>query len=188
VLETLEDRVLLSSATVFTVTSTASSGSGSLPAAITQANNNGNPAGSIIQFDRTVFGSPQTITLSGTLALSGKAGPEVIDGPGSGLLTISGNHSFEVFLVTTNATTATLSGLTITGGSAPSGGGIDNEGWLSLTDCTIAGNSVNLATFANGGGGGIYNNGTLTVTESTISGNSVKPTLGAGVGGGIENY
>ena len=56
---------------------------GSLPFAIAQANANPNSAGSVIQFDPTIFNSanPRTITLTATLTLSETGGPEVIDGP-----------------------------------------------------------------------------------------------------------
>ena len=86
-LEGLEDRLLLSgSPTIYTVNSTnggvsGSGDSGTLPYVIGLANADSNTAGSEIQFDPTVFASPQTITLSSTLELSETAGPEVIDGP-----------------------------------------------------------------------------------------------------------
>ena len=64
--------------------------------------------------------------------------------------------------------TSTLVGLTITGGlTADSGGGIDNDGTLTVTNSTIANNSAGY-----GDGGGIYNAGTMTVTNSTIANNS----------------
>ena len=85
--EGLEPRCLLSASaapTVFMVSNTNDSGTGSLRAAITNANDNTSPAGSVIEFDPTVFSAttPQTITLtSGKLELSEFPGPEVIDGP-----------------------------------------------------------------------------------------------------------
>ncbi len=48
--------------------------SGDLLWAITQANANPNTAGSVINFDPTVFGTAQTITLSRTLELSETGG------------------------------------------------------------------------------------------------------------------
>jgi hypothetical protein len=91
VLEGLEGRVLLSgNPTYYTVNLTSDTGAssgtdgttgtpaGDLLWAITQANANANPAGSVIEFDPTVFATPQTITLSHILVLSGSAGPEVI--------------------------------------------------------------------------------------------------------------
>ena len=155
--------------------------------------------------------APLTITLSsslGPLVFSDTAAAEAIVGPGSDMLTISGSGSTQVFSVSSEVT-ATLSDLTISGGSAMSGGGIDNAGSLTLTNivisdstatnygggvqnsgmltmsaCTIEGNSVLVS-----GGGGIENDGTMTIDTSTISGNSVQNRVPspAVFGGGIEN-
>jgi hypothetical protein len=62
------------------------------------------------------------------------------------------------------------------GSSSDFGGGIENNGVLSVTDSTISGNKTQ------GIGGGIYNTGTLAITDSTISGNQA-----AGGGGAIYN-
>ncbi len=187
-LEGLEARVLLSgNPTYYTVNLTSDSGtssgtdayptagtpSGDLLWAITQANANTNTAGSIIDFDPTVIATPETITLSSTLVLSESAGPEVIDGPSSGVV-ISGNNAVEVFQVD-GGVTGTLAGLTISGGLAGYfGGGIDNGGALTITGSNITENSCT------GNGDGISNSGTLTVIDSTIEGNS-----GGLYGGGI---
>ena len=75
--------------------------------------------------------------------------------------------------------TATIAGLTIADGKSDSnGGGIDNAGTLTVTNCTLSGNSAPQ-------GGGILSEpgGTLTVTNSTLSGNSADY-----FGGGILNY
>jgi hypothetical protein len=65
---------------------------------------------------------------------------------------------------------------TITGNSAgTSGGGVHNDGTLTVTNSTIAGNSAETR------GGGVHNGGTLTVTNSTITGNSARS------GGGMAN-
>jgi hypothetical protein len=179
-LEGLEGRVLLSGdPTLYTVNSTGngSSGtgtSGTLPYVITQANANPNPAGSLIEFDPAVFSSPQTITLANTLTLTEKAGPEVIDGPGADLVTISGNQSVQVFQVNSGVT-ATISGLIITGGiGSGSGGAISNTGTLSISGSTLSGNS------AGGQGGAIDNEGgTLSISDSTLSGNVARAQGGA---------
>ena len=91
--------------------------SGTLPYVISQANANTNTDGSEIEFDPSVFtsSSPQTITLGATLALSETAGPEVIDGPGAGVVSISGGGAVGVFDVDSGVT-ATITGLTISGG------------------------------------------------------------------------
>ena len=57
-------------------------------------------------------------------------------------------------------------------------GGIENDGFLTITDSTISGNSVE----EYGVGGGIQNGGTLTLTNSTVTGNRVDYM---GSGGGI---
>ena len=193
VLEGLEGRVLLSgNPTYYTVNLTsdtgASSGIDSFPTAGTPsgdlsyciglANANTSSAGSVIDFDPTVFATSQTLTLSSTLDLSESlgGGPVVIEGPTAGLV-ISGTNAVQVISVDSNAT-ASISGLTIAGGTAASGGGIDNAGMLTLTADTI---SANMAT---GSGGGIENeaSGTLIISDSTISGNTA-----GGSGGGIDN-
>ncbi|MFI5457310.1 MAG: beta strand repeat-containing protein [Isosphaerales bacterium] len=166
-----------------------SGATGDLRYCITQANANTDPAGSVITFDPTVFNSssPQTINLTGTLDLSEEAWPEVIQGPGSNVVTISGNDAVRVFEVG-SATTATVSGLTISGGSAPGnqGGGIDNFGSLTVTGCTIADNTaLEGAGIMNGGSdtyGGTLTFPVLTVTDCTISGNSA-----SNLSGGIES-
>ncbi|MFI5455752.1 MAG: beta strand repeat-containing protein [Isosphaerales bacterium] len=160
----------------FTSTGTGTGNAGDLVYCIEQANANPDPAGSVIQFDPTAFATPQTITLTNPLELFNASGPEEIDGPGASLLTIHG-HDVGPFQVD-NGVTANISGLTISGSFAGYGGGIENDGTLTVTDCTIANNE------ADGDGGGIQNesDGTLTITNSTITGNS------GGDGGGIDNY
>jgi len=199
-LEGLEARTLLSgSPSVYMVSdpSDSSTDTGSLPYAIIQANADPNPAGSLIQFDPAVFSTPQTITLASTLKLSETAGPEVIDGPGASLATVSGNKAVRVLQVD-GGVTASISGLTIAGGNDPSGGGINNSGTLSITDSTFSGNSASGGSggyFGGAGSGGaISNSGTLAITDSTFSGNSAllggyggfHLSVGAS-GGGIYN-
>jgi hypothetical protein len=70
----------------------------------------------------------------------------------------------------------TISGCTFSGNSAEEGGGIFNSGTLTVTGSTLSGNSS-----VAGEGGGIFNEGTLTVSGCTLSGNS------AAFGGGIYN-
>ncbi len=186
--EGLEAHVLLSgNPTYYTVNLTSDTGassgtdattgdpSGDLLWAITQANANTNPAGSVINFDPTVFASPQTITLSSTLELSESAGPEAIDASTvTGPVTISGNDSVGVFLVDSNVT-ATLSDLTISDGSGYAGGGIDNAGTLTVSDSAIENCSAYLA------GGGVYGSGAITVTGSTIANNNASLSSGGGI-------
>ena len=163
----LEDRRLLST---FTVTNNASSGAGSLPYEIGLANTAG--GANAIVFD-SLFNTPQTITLGGTqLELSTANESVTITGPAAGV-TVSGGGASRVFQVD-GLVTASISGLTITGGNAGSnnGGGVQNYGSLALTSCTVSDNSASY-------GGGVFNNtGSLALTNCTVSGNS------AGNGGG----
>ena len=71
--------------------------------------------------------------------------------------------------------TAIVEDVTITGGTALNGGGIQNNGTLTLSNSTVTGNAAELF------GGGILNTGTLNVEASTINNNV------AILGGGIAN-
>ena len=151
----------------------------SLPQAINLAN--AEPTADTITFDPNVFQTPQTITLGTQLELADTAGATTIDGPAAGL-TISASGTSRVLLVDTGVT-ASLSGLTMTGGNSGggNGGGVyNNGGTLSLSDCTISGNSSNGAS-----GGGLSSvNGTLSMTNVTVSDNSQSGN-GSQFGGGV---
>ena len=173
----LEDRRLLST---YTVNSIGDSGTGSglvgdLRYCITQANSAG--GNETITFDSTVFNTPQTITLNGTqLELSDTTGAETITGPAAGV-TVNGNNASRVFQID-GGVTASISRMTITGGSAGNGGGLANYGTATLTKSTISSNSASFY-----GGGINTNHGTLALTNCTVSGNSDGQN-----GGGIANY
>jgi hypothetical protein len=148
-------------------------------------------AGDTINFAPSLNG--QTITLTGgVLAISQSV---TIAGPGAGMLTISGNDTTTVFDIAPSNPNqdVTISGLTITNGSATTnGGGILAAGSLrslTLTHDAITGNEVTLGPSSAGGGGGVYLNGAdLVVTDSTIDGNRVTMTGSASNssgGGGI---
>jgi hypothetical protein len=202
-LEAVEDRCLPSTLTV-TSTSDSGSGSLRAEIAAAQSGDTivFSPTLSSSSSSNSHHGgttsTPATITLtSGELDLTKNL---TIQGPGAGQLTISGAGSTSttqhgqktttttrsrVFEIAQNVT-VTLSGLTISNGNglassssvAPGdnhGGGILNQGTLTVSSCTVSGNS---ATY----GGGIYNaGGTVTVSSSTLSGNM------ASEGGGIYN-
>ncbi|MBI1761527.1 MAG: putative Ig domain-containing protein [Acidobacteria bacterium] len=162
-------------------------------------------SGDTIAFDATFFAQPRTITLSGAELLINKN--LTITGTGANKLTLTGNQASRVFTISSGATVA-LSGMTISGGNGAgslangAGGGIYNEGVLTVTGCHLTANTGapggginNQGTVAllgstlsnnrgNGstGGGGIYNAGALSVTNSTISGNQADNSL---AGGGI---
>jgi integrase len=119
-----------------------------------------------ITFDKHVFATAQTINLtSGQLELSNTSETEKIIGPAAGV-TISGGGLSRVLQVDANVQ-ASISGLTITGGSTTgNGGGLTNYGTTTLTNCTVSGN------LSGNTGGGIYNGATLTVSNCVFSGNS----------------
>jgi hypothetical protein len=130
-----------------------------------------------IGFDHTQVTS--AITLVGMqmlLTLPSTTATITIDG-GSAGVTVDGNNSTGIFLVDTGAQ-AVFTNLTLQNGSDPHGGGIDNAGAVTVSNCTLSGNSA-----AGGQGGGIYNTGTLTASNCTLSGNSAA----GGQGGGIYN-
>ena len=124
------------------------------------------------------------ITATGTITLASPL-PRIstsltISGPGASSLTVSGNNSTTVGpIFTITSGTVMISGLTIANGAGGGffGGGIDNDGTLTVSNCTISGNSAR-------SGGGISNLGTLTVSNCTFSGNS---TGASGAGGAIAN-
>jgi fibronectin-binding autotransporter adhesin len=124
-----------------------------------------------ITFDSGLSGP---IDIPGTISLSLNV---TIDGNGSDA-PITGNNTFQIFYIGSSAT-VTLKNLQITDGKAvgggESGGGICNTGTLTLTSCSVYGNT------APGAGGGIFNSGTLTISQSSISNNSAQ------MGGGITN-
>ena len=158
VFEILETRQMMS---VDVVNSTADSGAGSLRQVISAA-----VAGDTIQFSPGLDG--QTITLSsGPLEISKGI---TIAGPGASSLTISGGGASSVFLVDgmDRGSSVFISGLTLTNGNAndnvypfaTSGGAIDNEGVLTLTNSNLTDNTSS-------SGGAIYNDGALTLSTST---------------------
>jgi CSLREA domain-containing protein len=130
--------------------------------------------------DQITFSLPANSTValtSGPLSITTNI---VIKGPGAGLLTIArssaaGIAHFRILNIPVG-TRLDLSGVTISNGLDDTGdgvGGIHNLGILSVTACTISGNTSTT------GAGGILNSGTLSVNNSTISGNSASFRGGA---------
>jgi hypothetical protein len=78
-------------------------------------------------------------------------------------------------------TTAALFDMTITGGQAPNGGGVNNAGNLTMQRDDVRFNSaVGTSPGVDGGGGGVYNSGTLSITDSVIFSNQA-----GAAGGGV---
>ncbi|MCT7989543.1 DUF4347 domain-containing protein [Laspinema olomoucense] len=160
--------------------------------AITDAKNQD----SIINLEKGTY----TLTTSDNSILGANGLPSIQ----TGTLTINGNGAeivraenapddFRIFHIGANAN-VTLNNLTVKNGLANipnseentrrDGGGIYNEGTLTLNQSTITGNQ------AEDDGGGIKNEGILTVRDSTISNNSAGSPLNDNPdanGGGIQN-
>jgi hypothetical protein len=185
--EILEDRTLPSTLTVLNALD---SGAGSLRAAITAAK-----SGDTIVFAPSLDG--QTITLTSDQLTISKSLD--IEGPGAGLLAVSGNDTFRVFDITQGNAVVTIAGLTLTHGRAQTAGGGGNEnggggGAILNASSTLAlANDVLSFNEATVKGGGISNlpGSVLTVTNSTFIdnraiGNATDPSVYA-EGGAIWN-
>lgn len=145
-------------------------------------------AGDTIIFAAELSG--KTIHLSSTLTITKDV---TIDGSAlASPITISGDTDnngvgdIRVIYVAYGVFYATLNRLIITEGMISldmnlheSGGGIKNDGEMTIINSIISNNSSVMEQ--QGAGGGIGNYGMMTITNSTISGNS------AWYGGGIEN-
>jgi hypothetical protein len=175
-LEALEDRTVPST---LPVTNNLDSGAGSLRNTIKTAQ-----SGDTIVFAPSLTG--QTITLTSDQITISKS--LNIEGPGAGLLAISGNDTFRVFDIS-GGLNVTRAGLTVThgrinGGPGGGGGRILNEGSaltiandvLSYNEA-LGDNSTNPAS-----GGAIHNKGgsAFTATDSSFLGNQA-------IGGAAEN-
>jgi hypothetical protein len=212
-LEALEDRCVPST---LTVTSSLDYGPGSLPYEISQAN-----AGDTIVFNlNPKHKTGGTITLIGGEVEISKS--LTINGQG---VTIASEpylnniqefeHGSRIFEVDAGATVA-ISGLTLAGGGGTLvsggvtatpydgyGGAILNFGNLTISGCTLGGNTPVYYTLggtasdtglrgntADTAGGAIANFGTMTVSGCTLSGNTAYGVTGGrffGGGGGIYN-
>lgn len=178
----------VANAATITVNSAGDDGTGcTLRNALSNANNDianntcaGGSGHDIIVFDGLSL--PATITLeSGYLILSSAL---TIQGPGAELLTIDANQQSRIFRINdyvndTVPLDISIEGLTLTGGSDDSGGGIINAERLTLNEIVLTGNTAT----GSGEGGGINMPGSFAFLElinSTVSNNTA-----ANRGGGI---
>jgi hypothetical protein len=188
-LEVLEDRTLLSTYVVdsLTDTGTGSGLTGDLRYCITNAT-----SGS----DTITFAQGLTGTINLESALPTLNASLALQGPGANLLTVAfaGNtpHSaFGIFDVTLPSVSMEISGLTIYGNAATAGvnnifqkGAISNAGTLTVSACTFS-EDANVGGYQIGGAGAIMNSGTAIVSNCSFnncSGNGVSDDAGA-----IEN-
>ena len=168
--------------TVNTIGDPGPSGTCDLRDAITNANNKDQSgstncvAGS--GTDTIVFTVSGTITLGTDGTLPAIVNTLTIDSSNQ-TITIDGASTYQVLFVNVGST-LNLDDLTIAhGSSSDKGGGIQNAGTLTATNCMFSNNA------SVGSGGAIYNNGTLTVISSTFLDNQPGDGL---AGGGIGNF
>jgi hypothetical protein len=174
-LQPLEERTV---PTVYTVTNTNDTGTGSLRAAITAADAD--------------LATPHTIDLtgvSGTISLA-TALPSItkdmtIQGPGASTLTVArgATSGFQLFTLNGSGLNVTIENMTLTNGSASNGGaiGVVDQN-LTLSGMTLAGN-----TATNGGAIYVSANATIAVNNSTITNNTASTGGGFDVVGTVGN-
>jgi hypothetical protein len=173
----LEDRTVPSTFAVLTL---ADSGPGSLRAAVEAAN--ASPGADVIRFAPAARDGTVALT-SGELAVTDDLR---IDGPGASRLAVSGSDASRVFRIGAGVT-AEIEDLTVTRGNAAlRGGGIRNDGTLTLSHAVLSDNRVTglpgVGMAVDAFGGGVFSTGTLTVRHTAFVGN--RSVGGDGVPGG----
>ncbi len=125
-----------------------------------------------------------TISLAADITLAGPTAP--LDNSSADQVTVQGNGraidgagSGPIFTIAAG-TTALINNVTLTGGQGDWGGGLYNQGHLTLTNSTVAGNKAEY-------GGGIANHGDGAVAELTISDTTVSGNTATTAGGGIAS-
>lgn len=173
-------------ALAFTVTKTADTNDGScdtadcsLREAIIAANDSAGadtitvPSGT---YTLTLTGDSEENAATGDLDITDDV---TITGIAARQTIIDGNATDRVFDVKADVV-AEINTVTIQGGKALNGGGIRNNGTLTLNDVTVTANTAGDSSTSNGGG--VLNVGTFTAVASRISGNDT-----TGSGAGIDN-
>src|SRR5437762_9871264 len=131
-------------ATTITVTNINDSGTGSLRQALADAHD-----GDTIDF-LPLFVTGTIALFNGQLMVNNSV---TISGPGVDILAVDARHVSRVFYIASGKI-ATITGLTITNGSAEKGGGIYiDQATLTLDSCTVSGNLATPADGAPEGGG-----------------------------------
>ncbi len=160
------------------VTNLDDSGKGSLREALSLIADDGT-----ITFQAALAGGTLELT-SGQLAINSSV---TVDGPDGDPITISGGGAYRVVQVAAGAEVSMDDLVIRDGAAAPQGGGILNNGELSLDRVLVTANVENSAGPANFqfGGGGIYNGdgATLNLTDSTVSNNTALNQPGGGIYG-----
>ena len=138
------------------------------------------PDDALIVFDSGLDGGTITLTTGRPISITKSLiinASDLTDG-----LTIDANNASRIMRIQPDVTAA-LHGLTLTGGFSPDVGGaiLNDQATLSLSACTLSGNSAS-------SGGGIFSDGgngsaTLSLSSCTLSSNSAD--FNNGRGGGI---
>ncbi|MBU6336129.1 MAG: hypothetical protein KGS47_17200, partial [Chloroflexi bacterium] len=166
------------------VTSTADSGPGSLRSAVACQ-----PAGSTITFAPATFSVPRTITLTAQIPVTRSL---IISGPGSSLLTISGNNVTRTLFIDAGAANdVRLFGLTLARGRVSGNGGavlVQTARSLTISNTKIADSTAMTITGQSnsGNGGGLYISATLplSLVDSQVTSNTASTAGGLFLGGG----
>jgi len=101
---------------------------------------------------------------SGELPIVAGSGTLTINGLGADQLSVSGNNQSRIFRVLGGAN-LTFNNLTVTGGASSLGGGILNQGVLTINNSAVTDCS------SSGFGGGIASFGPVTINKSSVSSN-----------------
>src|SRR4051812_41865482 len=146
-------------------------------------------AGGDLQAKIDAVASGATILVKGTCLGNFQIAAKGLTLKGNPTATLDGNDLNTTLSINASGKAVHLAGMTITGGAAAVGAGIDKSaGTLTLDHVTVTGN---LATGDTGipQGGGIFSAaGSVTVTNSLVSANRVLATGAAtfGIGGGLD--
>ncbi len=131
---------------------------------------NASPGADVINFNNALLG--HTITLDSQIVISDAV---TINGPSATLLTVSGNNATRIFRITASAT---ISGITMSGGNATDGSGVPGAGGaISHLGTSLTLDTVRILNNDAAGevGGAIYCSvGSMTILDSTISNNNAK--------------
>jgi hypothetical protein len=158
----------------------------SLRAAIRHANTNGNSGTDTIvlqggsTYTLSIRGRGEDNALTGDLDIRSNVRITTNATTLGSVATVQGGAFWDDRIFDVRAGVVQIENLQIANGHVDFdiGGGIRNQGTLTLVNSTVTGNS------ANSGGGGIFNQGTLTLINSIVAGNSART---GSSGGGIAN-
>jgi hypothetical protein len=151
----------------------ASAGSGNITFSSSVFSTSNSTAQNTIKLSNGTLNIPSNTTITGPTSGSGHTLVNLVTVAGGGA-----SSNFSVFAVNSGVIAASINDLTISNGNTSgNGGGINNNGTLTVSNSTISGNT------ASQNGGGIADSGTLTLTYSTLSGNQAQNGGGIADGG-----